>query len=430
MAIQKSDATLVSDSQSRAGSAGILSVVLLLAVVFAGPWSQAQTNISVHYFRNTPDGWQPWGGLAMDRAGNLYGTTQYGGTSGYGLVFKLSKKGSNWLITPLYSFPNPAHGNDGAVPMARLTIGPDGSLYGTTSAGGTGWGTVFNLKPPAQFCRSFLCPWTETVLYRFSGGGDGGEPESPVAFDPAGNIYGTTVYGGSANDGVVFELTRSGSAWTEIVLHSFTGSPDGAAPASGVTFDAAGNVYGTATSGGASDDGIVYRLTRSGSGWTEDSLHAFDYNNDGAAPFGGVIFDNSGNLYGTTAYSSSGYGTVFELTPSGGGWNYLLLYQLTGESSVTGPLGPLVMDAAGNLYGTTVEGGDVYGVSCEYGCGTVFELSPSSGGWVYRDMYDFMQSDAGRFPTDGVVMDANGNLYGIGSGLGDFTGGGVFEITP
>jgi uncharacterized repeat protein (TIGR03803 family) len=415
--------------QGRAGAAILFSTATLLAILLTGLGSQAQTYGSLHYFRNVPDGWQPWGGLTIDRAGNLYGTTQYGGTYGYGLIFKITKEGSNWVVTPLYSFPNPAHGSDGAVPMARLTFGPDGSLYGTTSVGGTGWGTVFNLKPPVGVCRSSGCPWKETVLYRFTGGNDGGRPESPVAFDQAGNIYGTTVYGGSANDGVVFKLTRSGSAWTEAVLHSFTGSPDGAAPAGGVTFDAAGNVYGTATSGGGFDDGIVYRLTNSGSGWTEDILHSFDYNDDGAGPFGGVIFDNAGNLYGTTAHSSDGNGTVFQLTPSGGSWNYSLLYQLTGEAPLAGPFGTLVMDAAGNLYGTTFYGGDVYGVSCEYGCGRVFELSPSSGGWNYRELYDFTQADAGKFPSDGVVLDTNGNLYGMGSGIGDFTGGGVFEIT-
>ena len=214
-----------------AKAAALVALCLLLVATVAPACGQTYT--ALHNFTNTPDGWEPWGGLAMDRSGNLYGTTQYGGTYRAGYVFKMTRKNGSWVISPLYSFRS----DDGSEPMARVTIGPDGSLYGTTSAGGTCCGTVFNLKPPIGPCKSFLCPWTETVLYRFAGGSDGSGPEAPVIFDQAGNLYGTTVGGGSARDGVVFELTRSGSSWTESVLYSFTGTPDGSEPMSGLTLD-------------------------------------------------------------------------------------------------------------------------------------------------------------------------------------------------
>jgi uncharacterized repeat protein (TIGR03803 family) len=411
--------------------ATIATYALALLMIVLATQVQAQTYIPLHHFKNTPDGWEPWGGLTMDKAGNLYGATQYGGDYRSGLVFKMVLKGSSWVLYPLYNFANPLQPRDGAEPMARLTIGPDGSLYGTTLAGGTCCGTVFNLKPPPGACKSFICTWTETILYRFSGGSDGDGPEAPVIFDQAGNIYGTTVSGGSANDGVVFKLTKSGSGWTESVLHSFSGPPDGASPASGLVFDQASNLYGTTVAGGSSlGGGVVFELTPSGAGWTETILHTFDYSTDGAGAYGGVIFDPAGNLYGTTAYGPIGNGSVFELTPSGGQWNFSLLHALTsGQEGVPGPLGPLAMDAAGNLYGTTYQGGDVYGVTCEYGCGSVFKLAPSGGGWLYSLLYAFTADDDG-FPVDGPILDQSGNLYGTASGTFGGYGGGVFEITP
>ena len=411
--------------------ATIAAYALALLMIVLATQLHAQTHIPLHHFTNTPDGWEPWGGLVMDQAGNLYGATQYGGADHQGFVFKMVPKGSGWVVYPLYSFQG---GQDGSEPMARLTIGPDGSLYGTTTLGGAsgccGNGTVFNLKPPPGVCKSFICPWTETVLYRFSGDSDGGQPEAPVIFDQAGNIYGTTVYGGSANDGVVFKLTKSGSGWTESVLHSFTNSPDGEYPAGGLVFDQAFNLYGTTAGGGEPNGGTVFKLTPSGAGWTETVIHSFDGNTEGGAPRGGVIFDPAGNLYGTTPFGPIANGSVYELTPSGGQWNYSLLYALTsGPDGVPGPLGPLAIDAAGNLYGTTYQGGDVYGVTCAYGCGSVFRLAPSGGGWVYSLLYAFLDTDD-DFPVDGPILDQSGNLYGTASGTFGGYGGGVWEITP
>jgi uncharacterized repeat protein (TIGR03803 family) len=204
------------------------TVVVLGAVVLLPLPAPAQTFHVIYSFTGGSDGANPETGLTIDAAGNLYGTTSAGGV-GYGTVFKLAHQNSSWVFSPLYLFSG---GNDGAQPEARVVFGADGSLYGTTTAGagtacnGNGCGVVFNLRPPATFCRTVMCLWTESVLYRFTGGGDGGDPHSKVLFDRAGNLYGTTVLGGPdcffRGCGVVYELTPSAGHWTESVLDSFS----------------------------------------------------------------------------------------------------------------------------------------------------------------------------------------------------------------
>jgi len=405
----------------------VFAIVVLL--VFSATPVRAQTLNVLHGFNGAPDGSAPWSGLTRDAAGNLYGTTTYGGQYGYGMVFKVAQRGSGWILYPLYNFPRPNQGDDGAEPNAPVVIGRDGSLYGTTTTGGGNQGTVFKLTPAAHVCQTTLCPWTETILYRFTGGSDGGGPFAPVILDAAGNIYGTTQSGGSADLGTVFKLTPSGSGWTETVLYSFSGIPDGSQAESGLVLDAAGNLYGTTADGGAGNSGTVFQLVPSGGEWTENILYSFGPQ-DGYAPFGGLIFDNAGNLYGTTAYGYGGNGTVFELSPAGGGqWNFTDLYFLTsGAAGVPGPVGTLLLDSRGNLYGTTFEGG-VPGCGLGFGCGTVFELSPGSGGWTYNLLYQFSGGSDGGFPVDGLASDSRGNLYGAGWG-GNAGNGVVFQWTP
>ena len=392
----------------------------------------------IHNFTGGQDGGNPYTGLTMDKAGNLYGTTYYGGHD-FGTVFRLKRSGSNWTLNPLYSFFGQTYG-DGGLPDARVIVGPDGSLYGTTEVGGgtdcfggVGCGTVFNLRPKPTACLTGpnSCPWTETVLYRFSGGPDGGSPDGDLLFDQAGNIYGTTQYGGANDNGVVYELTPSGGSWTESVLYSFRGGSDGGVPYAGVIFDQAGNLYGTTRAGGDLGCsfignygcGTVFQLTPSGSGWAENVLYNFTGGNDGGLPNAGLISDKSGNLYGATiTFGAGGGGTVFELTPSNGSWTLKTLHSFTGAPLVAnGPHGTLVMDGAGNLYGTTVSGPVYYG--------TVFELSPSNGGWTYKDLYDFTGGSDGEFPYCNVVIDAKGNLYGTTYGGGSQGVGVVWEIT-
>jgi len=204
------------------------------------------------------------------------------------------------------------------------------------------------------------------------------------------------------------------------VIYAFTGGNDGAVPFGGVIFDSAGKLYGT-TTGYQYGAGTVFRLTPSGLGWTEDTLYAFQGGSDGASPFGAPVFDPYGNLYGSTTQSGTGRGgTAFELTPSGDNWMFALLYSFIGDE---GPWGALTMDAAGDLYGTTFQDG-------AYGWGSVFKLTHSSGGWTYTDLHDFTGGDDGRGPYGNVILDVKGNLYGTTYTGGTYSDGVVWEITP
>ncbi|HEY5177522.1 MAG TPA: choice-of-anchor tandem repeat GloVer-containing protein [Terriglobales bacterium] len=311
-------------------------------------------------------------------------------------------------------------------------IGPDGSLYGTTYQGGggvgfgcgdAGCGTVFNVRPPAAACPAAFCPGTETVLHRFTDSElDGAAPlYTNLVFDQAGNFYGTTSGGGAAYAGTVFKLTPSNGTWKESILYSFPGGTGGAGPDGGVIFDAAGNLYGTTDWGGTSAWGVVFELTPSASGWTENVLYSFQNGSDGANPIGGLIFDQSGNLYGTT-YSggANGGGTVYQLSPSSGGWTLTTLYSFSGSG---GSVASLTMDASGNLYCTTEYDG-------AYGGGNVCKLTRSTGGWSYTSLHDFTGGSDGAYLLGRVTLDTNGNLYGTASAGGAHGAGVVWEIMP
>jgi uncharacterized repeat protein (TIGR03803 family) len=402
-----------------------------VVAAFAMPTVFAQTFQVIHNFTG-PDGQDAYAGLTMDQAGSLYGTAVQGGAYGLGVVFKLKRSGTGWILVPLYSFRG---GADGANPESRVIIGPDGALYGTTIGGGGagcdlqgGCGTVYSLKPPLTVCKSALCPWRETVLHRFTGGADGSYPYlGDLVFDHSGNIYGTASGGGLGCEygcGTVFQLSPSMGSWTLNTIYSFTGGSNGSYPAGGVIFDKAGNLYGTVPQGGDSGAGLVYKLTPSGAAWMESTIYAFG--TEAYQPLAGLIFDAAGNLYGTTVFGGSGGGgTVYEVQPSNGSWTATVLY---GFSGYEGPMDKLVMDSQGNLYGTsTLTGDDAKG--------EVFKLAPSNGGWAFTELYAFTGGSDGYFPSGNVILDASGNLYGTtgagGSGAG--CGGGcgvVFEIAP
>ncbi len=408
-------------------SAGRVLTAILLAVV-ATLAAHAQT-FNVIY--NVPGqlGGEPWSGVTMDRSGNLFGTTFYGG-NGHGSVYKVTHSGSGWVASVLYTFTG---GTDGAYPYAGITIGPDGALYGTTYGGGGtgcgyGCGTVYRLHPPASFCRTAICSWTETVLYRFTGGPDGRAPYAGIAFDQAGNLYGTTLAGGLSTCnggfgcGVVYRLASSGGSWTQTVLHSFAGGNDGAAPRAGLVLDSSGRLYGTTAQGGRSGQGIVFQLASSGSSWTENVLYSFTGAGDGGGPIAGLIFDSLGNLYGATANGGSGLCKVFELTPAGSAWSFALLYSFTYLEGAN-CAASLTLDGAGNLYGTSAGGGT-------FANGVVFKLTPSGGAWTYSALHEFTGGSDGEDLYSTPVLDALGNVYATASLGGGAGGGTVFQIAP
>jgi uncharacterized repeat protein (TIGR03803 family) len=400
-----------------------LAMAIMFALAVLVQSAQAQTYKVIHNFTGGNDGSFPEAGLAVDRAGNLYGTASEGGNAGFGTAFRLVHSGSNWVFYPLYSFKG---GYDGGNPLGPLTIGPDGAFYGTTLDGGgcrDGCGVVFRLRPPATAPPSAFTPWDETVLYAFNGP-DGNEPVYPqLLFDQAGNLYGTTQFGGSHQGGAVFELTPSGGSWTETVLYGgFEGdSPTGSQPYSGVVMDSAGNLYGTTSISGDGGDGVVYELSPTQYGWVQTILHSFRNGSDGGLSYGGLAMDQAGNLYGGTVSGGTGdCGVIYELSPSNGGWNFSPIYNLPPCGG--GPYETLTIDASGNIYGTAFADG-------AGGGGMVFKLSKSNGTWTLTDLHDF-SFNTEYFPYGAVTIGANGNLYGTASGGGAFGHGVVWEITP
>ena len=419
-----------------------LILALVSALSFSAPsLASAQTLTTLHSFSGGGDGAGPEAGVTLDATGNLYGTTNTGGSNGFGVVFKLTHRNSGWVVSPLHSFPSSQ--TDGLFPTAGITIGSDGSLYGTTFEGGSyfegcveyGCGIVFQLRPPASICKTTLCPWTETILHTFLGNGeDGALPGyGSLTFDGSGNLYGTTIYGGGGSgEGSVYELTPSHGSWTETILHGFNLSPDGSLPYAGVIFDSSGNLYGTTiyegyTGGncGESGCGVVYEITPAGDVWAESILHAFQNSGDGETPFGGLVLDRAGNIYGTTEVGgSNGAGTVFQLTPGNGGWTFNTIYSFSayGQRNVVGPVASLVVGPDGSLYGTTYSGGI-------NALGSVFKLTLVNGNWTYTLLHSFDGPD-GEYVYGGIALDASGNLYGTTYEGGAYGAGTVWEITP
>jgi uncharacterized repeat protein (TIGR03803 family) len=382
------------------------------------------------------DGASPFSSLIFDQAGNLYGTTENGGDFDWGTVFQLTPHSDGkWTERVLYSF---TEGNDGARPFSNLILDQAGNLYGTTAIGGNstclggGCGVVFQLSPNQDGS------WTESVLYAFKGGADGGEPFGGLTFDQAGNLYGTTTGQGTSSWGTVFSLAHNqDGSWTEAVLHHFAFDTGGAVPGEGLTFDQAGALYGTTVYAGdpSCQCGVVFKLSpNQGRTWTESVLYAFKGGADGGEPNGYLTFDRVGKLYGTTQNFtlSSKVGVAFQLTPQrDGNWTEKVLHQFTGGNDGFQPGAGLMWDQAGNLYGTTSHGGGTSRL-CSTGCGVVFKLSPKSKGeWNETVLHQF-HSQPGAFPVAGVIFDPAGNLYGTTSGKRDSaqTLGSVFEITP
>jgi uncharacterized repeat protein (TIGR03803 family) len=396
------------------------SLVALTLFLMSGAWAQPKYKVLA-----TIDGGL-WSGLTFDSKGNLYGVTTGGGDSGHGSIFEL-KRGSKgaWTVTTLHSFD----GTHGYTPNGGLIFDEAGNLYGTTPEGGAySHGTVFELTPGSA-------SWTFTVIYDFCaqyGCPDGENPKAALIMDKGGNLYGTAPGGGSYGWGAAFELTSGSSGWNEIVLHSFAGPPkDGGAVYAPLTFGGAGSLYGTTAEGGRYEngnygDGTVFKLTpTAGGGGRERVLFSFD-GGDGQGPTRGLLFDRSGNLYGTTAGGGKLClgdlcGTMFKLArTSGGRWVHSVLYNFATPEHGFEPITGVVSDQAGNLYGTTATGGTG---SCFDGCGVVYKLAPGADGkWIYTVLHEF--SGFSESPPDGtLILDGKGNLYGTALSV-------VYEITP
>jgi uncharacterized repeat protein (TIGR03803 family) len=408
-------------------------LIVSVAVLATSSWAAPREKVLHSFNRNGEDGAEPLAGLIFDAAGNLYGTTTAGGSYDAGTVFELTPGADGtWQEKVLYSF-----GKDAASPQASLVFDAKGNLYGTTLSGGAYHvGTVFELTPTDSG------GWKEKILHSFGNGKDGFFPYSNLIFDTSGNLYGTTYYGGGGSSctsgcGTVFELTpEAGGGWKETILHSFYGNgKDGFFPYANLIFDTSGNLYGTTSQGGSYGSGTAFELIpKPGGGWKEKILHSFDFNyEDGFYPTAGLIFDSAGNLYGTTrsggrSICETGCGTVFELSPTVGGcWKERILHTFDQHGGPDGyyPAGSLIFDAAGRLYGTTYSGG-AYHID-----GTAFELTPRTDGpgWTEKVLHSFDRGD-GDEPWGGLISDPKGNLYGTTYWGGTYGWGTVFEITP
>ena len=384
-------------------------------LVTASPTAQAAPETILYSFTGANgDGYYPASSLIMDSAGNLYGTTVFGGESDYGTVFRLSSSGAE---TILHSFI----GTDGNDPYGGLVMDGAGNLYGVTVLGGkNNTGTVFTISERGR----------EMVLHSFGKKkNDGASPNSALIIDNAGDFYGTT-HGGGLNNcslgcGTVFKMSPTGR---ETILYRFgKTNNDGFWPDATLIMDAEGNLYGTTSKGGANDEGTIFKLSPAG---VETVLYSFTgANGDGANPVAGLVMDGAGNLYGTTSNGGSnscddGCGTVFELSASG---IETILYSFPGRNGFgASPQGSLIMDNAGNLYGTTFNGGsdDCSGI----GCGTVFKLSPSGDETILHAFTGYPDGD-GSNPSGSLLLDNAGHLFGTTQGGGATGYGSVFQVT-
>jgi len=400
-----------------------LAATLYLAVPAVAVAQDAYAFKILHAFGAAGDGIGPYSGVIFDKQGNLYGETLTGGNTscsyGCGTVYELSpQKDGSWTETILYSFTG---AGDGYEPNGGLAMDASGHLYGVTRNGGANnRGTVFELAPGSR-------GWTETVLYGFCSlpsCADGADPFCGPVLDPAGNLYGTT----SGHQGVTYELSPGPSGWTETVLYTLCSQPncsDGDFP-EGLVRDAAGNLYGPAEEGGNTGAGVVFSLRQQpGGGWTYVKLHDFAGNKLGDGPTAVTLHE--GALYGNTVGCGvTSCGTIYDLTASGRKIQANLLYVFTNTTEGATPDGNLAFDRAGNMFGATGDGG----TGCGGGCGVVFEMTPGSGGtWQYQVLHDFDGQD-GELPGYGVTTDGRGHLYGTTLGGGaPYYGGVVFEIS-
>lgn len=394
--------------------------VVTLAVTFATAVWAAPTTKLVYSFGGNSDGEYTDTELVMDHAGNLYGTSVQGGINGGGTVFQVTPDG---VHTVLYAFTG---GIDGGEPYKGVTLDPQGNLYGTAVTGGGGsceggCGVIFELLNSNG-------SWIFHVIHTFSGGFDGSGPGSPLAFDSSGNLYGTTPTGGGRGVGVVYCMSpNTNGAWSFQVIHTFTGGFDGSGgSASALLIDKTGNLYGTCTVGGVNGLGTVYRMFFSNDHWHFQTLYAFRGSPDGALPYGGLVLDKAGNLYGTTYYAGANdLGTVYRLSHVKGQWIETVLHSFKGGATGDSPISSLVAGKDGSLYGTTSDGG---AASC--GCGVIYKMTHTSAGWSQSVVYRFPGTPSPGFAYNGMIRDPEGNFYGATVHGGAGNDGAIYKFTP
>ncbi|HUI84805.1 MAG TPA: choice-of-anchor tandem repeat GloVer-containing protein [Candidatus Binatia bacterium] len=401
--------------------------VALFALLAGNSWASTETIL--YSFTGGADGSNPASQLVFDSAGNAYGTTVTGGPSDCGVVFQLTPTGQGqYQQTVLHSFNC---FDDGKNPYGGVTLDSAGNLYGTTAAGGTGGvcvgdgcGVVYKLTHSGG-------GWTETVLYSFLDAPDAGGPGSAVVFDAAGDLLGTAPDGGAFGVGAVYQLTSSNGQWSERIIHDFTGGDDGSTGFLGRLLpDAFGNFYGVTELGGANGAGTVFKLApASGGAWTFSTLYAFGSQPDAAFPYGGLIADRNGNLYGTSYFGGTfGAGAVFRVGPGPGigGWRDAVLYSFQGSTDGANPTSTLVFTPTGRLLGTTSAGGDS---GCD--CGVIFALSPTGvNRWLETVLHTFGAPPDGEYSYYGLTPDGAGHYFGTTAAGGVHNQGSVFELTP
>jgi uncharacterized repeat protein (TIGR03803 family) len=368
--------------------------------------------------------------LETDSAGNIYGTTVLGGDFGGGTVFQLSPTATGWVHTVLYSFTG---GADGGEPYKGVTIDSEGNLYGTAVTGGSGsceggCGVAYKLTNSEG-------TWTQTVIHAFTGGDDGSGPGARLTVDRRGNVYGMAPTAGAYGSGTIYKIHQSDSGdWILKVIHAFTGGADGGTGSAGRMVLRHNQLYGAATTGGTYGSGIVFELTPKGvqegveesvGEWHFRTIYSFRGQPDGVFPYGALLFDASGNIYGTTYYGGdNGIGTVYKLSPQPiGEWDENVLYSFQDAPDGNSPISNLVFGGGGDLYGTTSEGG--------LGSGVIFKLSPASGDqWTETVVHSFQGPPDGGFSYNGMVVDRFGNFYGATVHGGDNNDGSIYKFTP
>lgn len=392
--------------------------ILTLAVSCTTAWAQGNYQVIYYFGQHDSDGYQPWSGVLLDTQSNIYGNTEQGGRHGGGTVYKLVRNDhGGWSHATLYNFKA---SDPGYAPVTTMVRDQVGRLYGTDTT------QIFEAAP-APTASVF---WQLSVLHQFTGGADGDcQDLCSVSMDTAGNLYGSTPAGGAYSSGVVFMYGQAGYT----VLYDFTGGDDGGYGVGQTAFDNQGNIYGTTAQGGAHGQGVVYRLSPSlpdGSSWTYSVLYTFGGSPDAATPWGGLMLAKDGNLYGTSLNGGTGAGgTVFRLTPNGDGtWSESVLYSFQQQGDGFGPLAVPTMDAAGSLYGTTTCGIEP---NCY---GTIYKLAPSSNGqWSETIVHAFQGGESDGFGPFfvPVAIDSAGNVFGTTTQGGPYNGGGVvWEYTP